>query len=290
MKLNLGNTVHAILMGFFFCCLSAAAQTPGITPIHLDWPVRDMSDLLDLHHESVSATDRSHEMFFDEGAWHGYALPPANDTGTGFIGPFLGATDGGRWAGGRFGTVAVADAITGATIPLSACDHGGVSLPGALARQACGPGLILTETLFYAAPSATLIRVTLTAASPRTLRVTLGTGLAESTRGPNDVLTVAVVGGTRATESKPGDQSALTLAERMVVPGKPAVFYLQQNYLPTSRGVALSAWNGSATEAWSRAGRALAAVPCPEWQLAASPRLARGDTPPQHQGGRHPTQ
>ncbi len=129
--------------------------------IMLEWPIKTTPYLLDLRQEPSSATDRSHEMFFDQGAWLGYALPPGSDTGTGSVGPFLSASGPGRWVGARFATAQLADAITGKPIRLSACDHGGT-------------GIVLTETLFYATASTALVRVTVKATHTMAVQLSLG--------------------------------------------------------------------------------------------------------------------
>ncbi|HEV2679827.1 MAG TPA: hypothetical protein VGV14_04955, partial [Rhodanobacter sp.] len=40
-------------------------------------------DVLDLHGAPQTPTDRSFNIFFDAGSWHGYSLPPAGDVATG---------------------------------------------------------------------------------------------------------------------------------------------------------------------------------------------------------------
>ncbi len=235
-------------------CTQAKAKSL-VTPLRLEWPVQQMPNLLDLHHEPEFATDRSHEMFFDQGAWHGYALPSADDTGTGFAGPFLGASAGGRWAGSRFATVALSDAQTGKAIPISACDHGGVSLPGALARQACGVEILVSETLFYASASTTLVRISLIANHATSVRVTLGGQQKEVDLPGGDKLTAQVPGFKVEPEHGDGGRYAFSLPDAIRLRADKAVtFYLQQSYFPASRGATLEPWTGSPEQAWRQAG------------------------------------
>ena len=54
-------------------------------------------DILDMRGAPKTAADRSFNIFFDNGAWHGYSLPPASDGGTGFSGPFVHSLGEGKW-------------------------------------------------------------------------------------------------------------------------------------------------------------------------------------------------
>jgi putative isomerase len=251
---------------FILSCLVASAQTKSHRQLRskgasnrqqimLEWPIKTPPDLLDLRQEPSSATDRSHEMFFDQGAWHGYALPGASDTGTGFVGPFLSASGPGRWAGGRFATAQLADAVTGKPIRLSACDHGGTFLPGALARQACGTGIVLTETLFYATASTTLVRVTIRAPHTMAVRLSLGGTQSAHALAEGDRLVVDVPGSALQQVSGGVEEYTLTLPQVVHLhPNRAASFYLQQSYLPASNGVQLKSWAGSPQTAWQQAG------------------------------------
>ena len=240
-------------------CMAETMPSSANHPVKLDWPVKKMPNLLDLHHEPASATDRTHEMFFDQGAWHGYALPDVSDTGTGFVGPFLGATGGGRWEGRRFATVELVDARTQTGLPLTACDGGGVSLPGALAREACGTGLVVTETLFYASASTALVRVSIQADHDMAVHLTLG-GKQSDALQQGEVVT----GGDQVETSIPGQTAKATHDHdeyRFALPqeirlaqGRPTIFYIQQSYFPHSDGAKLEPWRGSAATAWREAG------------------------------------
>ena len=250
---------------FILSCLVARAQTRlrdqfgsedsgNRQQITLDWPIKTTPDLLDLRHEPNSPTDRSHEMFFDQGAWHGYALPGPSDAGTGFVGPFLGASGPGRWTGGRFATAELADAVTGKSIRLSACDHGGTFLPGALARQACGADIVLTETLFYATASTTLVRVTLKATHTMAVRLNLGGTQSADALAQGDRLLVEVSGSALQAVSGEGGQYSIRLPQVVHLrPNRAASFYLQQSYFPASNGIQLKSWTGSPQTAWQQA-------------------------------------
>jgi putative isomerase len=257
---------------FTMPCIVASAQTTTprqprsgaastLQQMTLEWPIRTMRDLVDLHQEPSSATDRSHEIFFDQGAWHGYALPGTSDAATGFVGPFLSASGPGRWAGERFATAALADAVTGQSIQLSACDHGGSFLPGALARQACGPGIVLTETLFYATASTALVRVTVEATHTMAIRLSLGGTQSAGALAEGDRLLVKVPGSALQAVSGEGGQYTLTLPQVVhLQPNRATSFYLQQSYFPASNGIQLKSWTGSPEVAWNQAG-ALEDVP-----------------------------
>lgn len=118
-------------------------------------------DVLDMHGEPRTATDRSFNIFFDAGAWHGYSLPPAGDTGSGFVGPFVHSLADGQWVGVRFAQLALQDAGNGRSItltPLAA--H---AMPGYLLRSFSAADLSVRETLFFADSWHALVRIELTA-------------------------------------------------------------------------------------------------------------------------------
>ncbi len=248
--------MKSVWVGCFGLWLGVGASAVGQAALPgREWPVQGFADVLDLHQEPQSATDRSHEMFFDEGAWHGYALPPRGDQGTGFVGPFLSATGAGIWAGRRFGTVELSDSRTRKPVALTACDGGGVSLPGALARRACGSGVTVSETLFYASASTALVRVMVRAAEPVALTLKLG----------GEQTVEALAGGDRLETSVPGSNAGMVRSEGgrygFAVPqtvelkaGASQTFYLQQTYLPASQGARLEPWPGSPEAAWREAG------------------------------------
>ncbi|MFC5434956.1 trehalase family glycosidase [Rhodanobacter umsongensis] len=118
-------------------------------------------DVLDLHGAPRAPADRSFNIFFDAGAWHGYSLPVAGDTATGFSGPFVHSLDNGRWVGARFAQLALRNAISKQPIALSPA--GSHAFPGYLVRQFSGPELTVRQTLFFADSWHALVRIELTA-------------------------------------------------------------------------------------------------------------------------------
>ena len=235
--------------------LSNDAAAERSHSLRAEWPIETNADLFDLHQEPQSATDRSHDMFFDQGAWHGYALPNVSDTGTGFVGPFLAATGPGIWAGRRFALVQLTNAQTHQPIKLVACDQGGVALPGALARQACAVGLVVKETLFYAAASTTLVRVTLAVTQPLTIHMAFAGEQSLKTLPGGDSLRVKIPGSQVQPVATGDGTYSLALAQTLTLrPDTPATVYLQETYLPASDGARLKDWSGSPAAAWQQAG------------------------------------
>jgi putative isomerase len=120
-------------------------------------------DVLDLHGSPKAPTDRSFNIFFDAGAWHGYSLPTASDDGTGFTGPFIHSLGDGQWVGARFAQLALKDAANRQAITLASIDsHAG---PGFLVRRFSAPGLSVRQTLFFANSWHALVRIELTSTS-----------------------------------------------------------------------------------------------------------------------------
>lgn len=126
-------------------------------------------DLLDLHGMPKTATDRSFNIFFDAGAWHGYSLPPAGDATTGFVGPFVHSLGNGQWVGMRFAQVALRDAADGHDIALTPDESH--AAPGYLVRSFSGPDLVLRQTLFFADAWHALVRIELTATRTQQLEL-----------------------------------------------------------------------------------------------------------------------
>lgn len=252
--LRLGGLLLAVLGCGGAAQILAQAPAAGAGAQQVEWPVAAPRNLLDLHHEPGAPTDRSHEMFFDQGAWHGYALPGVGDTGTGFVGPFLSATGPGIWAGNRFGTLELLDAATGAAIPLRASDGGGAALPGALVRHALGDRLSVEETLFYASASTALVRVTVSATAARRVRLEPGALLREG--ADTAELTTRVAGPARVPARVIGGGYRFPLPEVFeVAPGHTVTIYLQQTYLPAGPGTALHPWLEQPEAAWTEAGK-----------------------------------
>ena len=118
-------------------------------------------DVLDLHGAPQTSTDRSFNIFFDAGSWHGYSLPVAGDLATGFSGPFVHSLGDGQWVGARFAQVALRDVTNNQNITLNPVDSH--AAPGYLVRQFSGPDLTVRQTLFFADSWHALVRIELTA-------------------------------------------------------------------------------------------------------------------------------
>lgn len=124
-------------------------------------------DVLDLHGAPQAPADRSFNIFFDAGSWHGYSLPLADDAATGFSGPFVHSLGDGQWVGARFAELALRDATRGQSIALTPI--AGHAAPGYLARRFSGPGLTVRQTLFFADSWHALVRIELTATTSQNL-------------------------------------------------------------------------------------------------------------------------
>lgn len=246
----------AILVQLLSPSLASTQQNAFSTStVDVEWPIQIYANLLDLHHEPTSPTDRSHEIFFDEGSWQGYALPSKNDSGTGFVGPFLTAGAEGKWLGGRFASVELTDLRSNQPINLVGCDNGGVSLLGALARKACGVEINVKETLFFASASTALVRVTVTAGQTRKVRLSLGLSYADrEALGDDRLLSSVSSRDFTAVRGQNGQQTFQLVEPLELLANKPATVFLQQSYLPATTGTALSVWNGSPQDAWLHAG------------------------------------
>jgi putative isomerase len=118
-------------------------------------------DVLDLHGAPQTPTDRSFNIFFDAGSWHGYSLPVAGDLATGFSGPFVHSLGDGQWVGARFAQVALLDATNNQNIALNPVDSH--AAPGFLVRQFSSPDLTVRQILFFADSWHALVRIELTA-------------------------------------------------------------------------------------------------------------------------------
>lgn len=81
------------------CNLNESIDTNTSAPNHLEALVNSFPNVLNYKGVPDSTTDRSVYAFTDMGAWHGYALPTAEDkafTGS-FIGPYILTQDNGVW-------------------------------------------------------------------------------------------------------------------------------------------------------------------------------------------------
>lgn len=129
-------------------------------------------DLLELHGAPKTPTDRSFNIFFDAGSWHGYSLPLVNDTATGFSGPFVHSLADGRWVGARFAQLLLRNATSKQNIALSPLESH--AAPGNLVRRFSGPGLTVSQTLFFADSWHALVRIELTATTSQDVDLSVG--------------------------------------------------------------------------------------------------------------------
>lgn len=128
-------------------------------------------DLLDMHGTPRDAKDRSFNIFFDAGAWHGYSLPPMEDAEPGFIGPFVHSLRGGQWTGTRFARVTLVDATSRDAITLEPVEsHAGW---GTLERSFRGDGITLRQTLFFPDSWRVLVRIDIASDRARQVEVAL---------------------------------------------------------------------------------------------------------------------
>jgi putative isomerase len=127
-------------------------------------------DVLDMHGMPASPTDRSFNIFFDAGAWHGYSLPPEGDGGTGFVGPFVHSLGDGRWVGTRFARLVLQDAQSHQDILLLPTESH--AAPGYLVRRFSSPILSVNQIFFFANSWQSVVRIELTAT--RAMDINLG--------------------------------------------------------------------------------------------------------------------
>ena len=129
-------------------------------------------DVLDLHGSPKTPADRSFNIFFDAGSWHGYSLPPASDAASGFIGPFVHSLGDGQWAGARFAQLVLKDAASQQAIVLVPVD--GHAVPGYLMRRFSAPDLSVRQTLFFANSWHALVRIELASTSVQDVELVQG--------------------------------------------------------------------------------------------------------------------
>jgi putative isomerase len=127
-------------------------------------------DVLDMHGMPSTSTDRSFNIFFDQGAWHGYSLPPAGDQATGFIGPFVHSLGDGQWVGKRFAQLVLKDAASHQDITLVPVQSH--AAPGYLVRRFVSPRVSVGQIFFFANSWHALARIELTA--KRAMDIDLG--------------------------------------------------------------------------------------------------------------------
>ncbi len=130
------------------------------------------ADVLDMRANPSNSHDRRFNIFFDQGAWHGYSLPPRADAATGFVGPFVHALDAGTWAGARFGTLELHDPGDGRPVALT--PDSGHAMPGYLERRFHGDGLQVRQQLLFADGWRALVRIRIQSPRSRDVRVAVG--------------------------------------------------------------------------------------------------------------------
>lgn len=128
-------------------------------------------DLLDMHGAPRTPTDRSFNIFFDAGAWHGYSLPPTGDQETGFSGPFVHSLSEGQWVGARFAALELRDVASQQGMSLVPAESH--AAPGYLVRVFSGPDLTVRQTLFFADSWHALVRVELIAAKAQDVNLSV---------------------------------------------------------------------------------------------------------------------
>lgn len=118
-------------------------------------------DVLDMHGMPRSPNDRSFNIFFDQGAWHGYSLPPAGDKASGFVGPFVHSLGEGQWAGTRFAQLVLRNATSQQPIALVPAESH--AAPGYLVRRFFSPQVSVDQIFFFADSWHAIARIELTA-------------------------------------------------------------------------------------------------------------------------------
>jgi putative isomerase len=142
--------MHRALKRLILAAAATALVLASVTPVALAAAADDARylDLLDMHGAPKSPTDRSFNIFFDAGAWHGYSLPPAGDSETGFIGPFVHNLGDGQWVGARFAQLVIRDATSHQDIALVPTESH--AAPGYLVRRFSFPSLSVSQIFFFA--------------------------------------------------------------------------------------------------------------------------------------------
>lgn len=213
-------------------------------PLPAAWAQHVPRDILDYRGSPSDTKDRSFNIFFDAGAWHGYSLPPQEDAQTGFVGPFVHSLHGGRWVGDRFAQIELRDARNGAAIALDviASESG----PGYLRREFAAPGLRLRQTLFFADAWQAVVRIELESTASRKLvlrvsnhllptqeaRVNVGQGAVRrrflETQSELSTWLTSTAGDTKAQHQDASEQWTLTQPIQLQ-PDKPVLLSLVQS-------------------------------------------------------------
>ncbi|MBV8501379.1 MAG: hypothetical protein JO006_06660 [Paucibacter sp.] len=204
------------------------------------------TDLLDFHGAPTGADDRSFNIFFDAGAWHGYSLVPEKDVDTGFTGPFIHSLGKGQWVGSYVGRLHLRDADTGRDLALKPDAASGHAAPGYLQRSYSSDELKVTETLFFADSWHALVRIELSAPSLRHIALrttgrpvvsrratvsTAGDQVLQRFAGTKTVLTTRLIatGATAQPARLTATEFSLALNETLTVgPDRPTVVNIEQ--------------------------------------------------------------
>lgn len=198
-------------------------------------------DVLDMHGSPRDARDRSFNIFFDAGAWHGYSLPPPGDAQPGFVGPFVHSLRGGQWVGTRVARIELKDAASHRAIELKAIDSH--AWPGTLERDFEGDGLAVRQTLFFPDSWRAVVRIEIASDRARDIDVSVSGDVMPAT---HDRLAVS---GSGIVQTYADSHSRLTthwlgqgsgVAQATVSGGSYRIALAQPLRLPKGRHVAWS--------------------------------------------------
>jgi putative isomerase len=236
-KLYPGQLLKGLAAALLACTLPTVAQAKG--------PCGNLpADLLDLHASPGSQADRSWQVHFDSGAWHGFSLPKAGTAATGFVGPFSLFPQNGRWLGSEFGALKLIDGSSDAEVSLSETDQGGHSCPGWLARSARGSGLAVEQMLFTPTDRHSYVRIVIRSARARSVRLELsgrsefagtaeasGGAVAVSFAGGKGRFVTRLAGLAATARIEPQGRYAIATAEPLQLkPNVPLVLYLEAEH------------------------------------------------------------
>ena len=201
------------------------------------------ADVLDMHGTPEDRNDRSFTIFFDGGAWHGYSLPPRGDLTGGFTGPFVQPFQNGAWVGATLAAVALSDAATGKAIPLTPVEAQSFAAPGYLQRTFAGDGVTVRETLYFADSWHSLVRIEISAVTPRRLRPVVqnvigmvndvdisvaGTDVVQALKGTSSTLRTQVYGPAGAATPQLLPESYVFAVPELTVSPTPVILHAVQ--------------------------------------------------------------
>lgn len=145
------RTLWSALLTLTCCCHAACAEdTKGLEPY---------ANVLNLRGLPESARDRSVNVFFDNGAWHGYALQSLPERRLGFVGPFLLGQQNGTWMSLRFADIEIVERSSGRKLEVAAASIRSSALPGRLTQSASLEGLTVRHTLIFSDARTALVRI-----------------------------------------------------------------------------------------------------------------------------------